>query len=123
MTGASADLARAVAQKLSDLDPGLPALVETRLQAGADAAPNRYDPTLALAIALAGLVVNVAGLAWKIYWDLRSAAKAADAQPAPEVLTRRLRLEIELPPQVTDAQRDRIIAVVVDEIRRADQTS
>jgi len=134
-----ADLARAAARCSTELNPALPAQVEARLQArggktarlrrdqlqagGTETAPpSRYlEPTLA--VALASLLVNIAALAWKIYEDLRSNAKAADATPAPEVLARRLRLEIELPQGVSEAQRDRLIDAVLEELQqRPDQT-
>jgi hypothetical protein len=113
----SSDVARAAAQHLTDLAPTMPELVEARLQTGSNLAPGRFDPTLTLAIALTGLLVNTAGLAWKIYWDLKSekAASAPAASPTPEVIARRIRIAVEVPPGVTDQQRNRVISVVVDE--------
>lgn len=113
----SSDVARAAAQHLTDLAPTLPALVEARLQTGNNPAPGRFDPTLTLAISLTSLLVSTAGLAWTIYKDLKKDALA----PAPEVMARRIRIEVEVPLGVSDQQRDRIISVVVDEtIRQAE---
>jgi hypothetical protein len=44
---------------------------------------------------------------------------AAAPPPSPEVIARRIRLEVALPDGTTTAQRDHVIAVVVDELSRA----
>jgi hypothetical protein len=90
----------------------LPAFVERKLQDGEEGQPATYEPALLSLIALAGLLINATGLAWTIYRDLQ---KDAD-KPSPQVLGRWLRVSIELPERVTVAQRDRMIAVVVEEV-------
>ncbi len=66
----------------------------------------------ATTIALAGLLVSLASLAWTIYRDLKKDAAA----PSPDVLARRLRLDADLPEAVTTERRERLIAVIVDEV-------
>ena len=106
------EIARRAAQRLSgELDARLPAAVEARLQAGE--APQRFDP-LALSIALAALLVSAAKAAWDIYRDVKD-----DAKPAPAVVERRLRIELHLDPNISTEQRDKVIAVVVDEVAQA----
>jgi hypothetical protein len=115
MDASSADIARAAAQHLTSLDPTLPALVEARIQSNTDEEqPPQYEITLALAIAISSFVVSVASLAWKVYWDLRSAGH----EPEREVVSRQIRLEVPLPPRVTENLRDQVISAVVDEIYR-----
>jgi hypothetical protein len=46
-----------------------------------------------------------------VYTDLRKQTP----RPDPEVLKRRLRVEVELPEQVSAADRDRVLAVIVEE--------
>jgi len=104
------DVSRAAAQELIDLDPNLPALVETQLQAGQGGPPPTYE--LATAIALAALVVQIAQFGWQIYHDLDK------QEPAKDVVRRRIRLKVETPDHVTEPQRDRVISTVVDEIYR-----
>ena len=116
MSDDAAVVARAAAARLAEAAgmPDLPAAVEARIQAGGSGRPDQYiDP--ATAIALASLVVSAAGLAWTIHRDLRKETP----KPAPEVVARRLRLELEPPPETTDAERDRVITVVVEEVLRA----
>ncbi|WP_367130743.1 hypothetical protein [Saccharothrix sp. HUAS TT1] len=72
-----------------------------------DRAPDRYlDP-----IALASLIVSAATLAWTVFQDLR--AKTPD--PKPEVVARRVRLELTAD-DVSPQQRDEVIEIVVEEI-------
>jgi hypothetical protein len=58
---------------------------------------------------LASLIVSVAGLAWTIYTDL----KRQTPRPEPEVIKRRIRVEVELPEHISAADRDRVITAVV----------
>jgi hypothetical protein len=106
-------IARQAAARLSvELGPGLAAQVEARLHPGAP--PRRFiEPVTAT---LAGVLVSLCTLGWTIYKDL---AKEA-AKPAPEVLVRRLRIELGDTAGVAPAQRDRIIAVVVEEVVKAE---
>ena len=113
MLASSDDLARRAAQRLSgDLGRNLPATVEAQLQ-GDGAVPGRYDP--ATLIALATLVLNVAKFAWDIYRDHKKDAKALPSQDA---IARRIRLELNVDENVPLEQRDKIIAVVVDEVMK-----
>ena len=108
------DIARSAAQRLSaELDRNLPAMVEAELQGGKP--PERFEP-LATAIALAALVISASQLAWNVYRDLKKDRKAA---PTPDMMARRLRLEIKLDSSVSEEQRDKVIAVVVEEIVKA----
>jgi hypothetical protein len=106
------DLARNVALRLQDeLDRNLPAAVEAQIQAGG-AAPERYESATAITIALAALILSAAKFAWDIYRDLKKDSKA----PAPEVIARRMRLELNVAEGIDRNRRDRIIEVVVDEL-------
>jgi hypothetical protein len=62
-------------------------------------------------IALAALIVASADLAWSVYTDLRKNT----TKPAPEVLARQIRIELDQPRTIEPAERDRVIAIVVDE--------
>jgi hypothetical protein len=104
------DLARRAAQQLTELNVRLPAAVEAQLQSGGQPPLERFDASLL--IALAGLVLNVAKFAWDIYRE----QKKQSQKPLREAISRRIRLEIELPPGVTEDQRDRVIATVVAEL-------
>jgi hypothetical protein len=106
-------LARRTAERLApQFGVDLPANVEAALQ-GAAGAPQRYEP--ATLIALATLVLNVVKFAWDLRKDLRAAAAPA---PSPDVIARRIRLEVALPNGTTTAQRDQVVAVVMDELSR-----
>jgi hypothetical protein len=104
-------IARSAAQRLAR-DGDLPAVVlevERQLQLGdAGRAAERYEP---ITISLGALVVSIASLAWTVYTDL----KKQTPRPDPEVLKRRLRIEVELPEQVSVADRDRVLDVIVEE--------
>jgi hypothetical protein len=109
----SDDLARRAAMRLgSELDRNLPAVVEARLQGGSEA-PKRLDA--AITIALAALILNAAKFAWDIYRDLKKSSKAA---PAPDVIARRMRLELNVAEEIDIARRDKVITVVVDELMK-----
>jgi hypothetical protein len=108
-------LTRRAAERLAaQLGADLPANVEAALQGSAAGAPQRYEA--ATLIALAALVLNIVKFAWDLRKDLRAAAAPS---PPPEVIARRVRLEVASPTGVTEAQRDHIIAVVMDELSRA----
>ena len=99
--GAAARLARE-----ADL-PLLVPEVEHQLQVSdAGHAAERYEP---ITISLAALLVSVASLAWTIYTDLRKQTQ----QPHPEVMKRRIRVEVELPEGISSPERDRVIAAIV----------
>lgn len=102
-------IARGAAERLAQ-EAGQPSLVpevERQLEVGdSTGSGDRFEP---ITLSIAALVVSVAGLAWTIYTDL----KKQTPKPEPEVLRRRIRVDIELPEQVSAADRDRIIAAVV----------
>lgn len=104
-------IARSAAQRLA-LDADLPALVpevERQLEIGDGIpSPDRYEP---VTMSIAALLVSVASLAWTVYTDL----KKQTPKPDPEVVKRRIRVEIELPDGVPAAERDRIITAVVEQ--------
>ncbi len=80
MSDTPEDIARRAARPLAqEIDPALPAVVEGRLRGGGGGGgaepPLRFlEP--ATTIALAGLLVSLAGLAWTIYRDLKKDAAA-----------------------------------------------
>ena len=115
MIPSAEDLARTAAAQLApELDAALPAYVERQLQAGAPADKQFLEP--GTTIALASLLVSIAGLAWQIYRDLAEET----TNPSPEVIKTRVRVALEEPPAGTSAQmRDRLLAVVVEHLRRA----
>ena len=109
----SDDLARRAALRLgNELDRNLPALVEAHIQGG-DVSPKRFDA--AITIALAALILNAAKFAWDIYRDLKKDSKPA---PASEAIARRMRLELNVPAEIDVGRRDRVIAVVIDELMK-----
>jgi hypothetical protein len=65
---------------------------------------------------LAALVLNIVKFAWDLRKDMRA---AASPPPSPEVIARRVRLEVALPNGVSTAQRDQIVTAVMDELSRA----
>ena len=91
----------------------LPANVEAALH-GAASPPQSFEA--ATLIALAALVLNIVKFAWDIRKDMSAAAAPP---PSPEVIARRIRLEVAVPNGVSAAQRDQVIAVVVDELSRS----
>lgn len=136
MDNEAMDLARRAAGRLTgDFGPALPALVERQLQdpdalpqgqlQDPDAPPQRFTG-VETAIAAAALLVSIAQLAWQIYRDLRKDAAEAKVTgappppPPPDVVTRTLRVQVDVPAGLTTADRDRIIRVVVDETLNAD---
>jgi hypothetical protein len=110
MTSSANDLARGAAQRLVELDRNLPAFVEAQIHSGQP--PQRFDPATATAIALATLVLNVAKFAWDIYRERQKDAAAR------ETLTRELRLKVTAEGSISAEQRDRVIAVVVEELTK-----
>ncbi len=86
--------------------------MEGQLRSGGRGEPPLQFLEPATTIALASLLVSLAGLAWTIYRDLKKDAAA----PSPDVLARRLRLDAELPQAVTAERRARLIAVIVEEV-------
>jgi hypothetical protein len=83
------DIARQAAGRLrAQFGPALPAFVERELN-HPDAAPQRYTG-VETAIAIAGLLVSIAQLAWQAYRDL----KKGRAETTPDAIARRVRLKV-----------------------------
>jgi len=104
--------ARAAAARLSDAyGPGLVPDVEAALYtAGAERKPDQFlDP-----ISLAALIVSAASLAWTVYNDQRKQT----AQPAREVVERRVRVELPERTDISSDDRARVIATVTEEVIR-----
>lgn len=110
-----AALARRAAARLTDLDPGLPALTERVLATGVDEAPptRSFDPATALGVA--SFLVSMVAAAWPIYRDLKK-DREEKAKGAREIIARRLRITFPEPRGVSAAHRDRMIEVVIDEL-------
>jgi hypothetical protein len=69
--------------------------------------PQRYlDP-----VSLGALIVSTATLAWTIYTDLRTKTP----HPSPQVIARRIRIELHDPTPIETTERDHIIDVAVTE--------
>jgi hypothetical protein len=103
-------VARAAARRLAKHHGSRLAVhVEAALQErGTNGRPEQYvEP-----IALAALIVAAADLAWSVYADLRKKS----AKPAPEVIFRQLRIELDQPRTIQPAERDHVIQIVVEEI-------
>jgi len=109
MTDPVEHIARAAAVRLAaEHGPALPADVEAALHArGSEREPDRYLDL----IALGALIVSVATLAWSIYTDL----KQKTPNPPPDVLARAIRVQLRETDEANNAERDRIIDVVVSE--------
>jgi hypothetical protein len=105
-----ADLARRAAARLSDrFGARLPAQVEARLHGGtAGGTYFNLDPTV---ISLASLVITCAKFVWDICKDT-----VKKTPPNPELLERRIRLEVVAPADITKAQLDAIAKAVVAEL-------
>jgi hypothetical protein len=88
MAEIEAEISRAAAQKLIDLDPNLPALVEAHLQGGGESGGQAPKFDLATAIALAALIVQTADFVWKVFREL----KGDKQPPASDVVRRRVRI-------------------------------
>jgi hypothetical protein len=102
--------ARAAARRLAnDHGSRLTVDVEAALrERSSNGRPEQFaDP-----IALAALIVAAADLAWSVYTDLRKKT----LKPAPEVLARQIRIELDQPRTIEPAERDRVITIVIDEI-------
>lgn len=112
MTDPVDDIAQATARQLTtDYGLALPAQVEAALHArGSSHPPTRYgDP-----VSIASLVVSIATLAWTVYSDLRKRTPT----PSQEVMARTVRVRIEDGENLSLAERDRIIDIVVEETAR-----
>ncbi len=104
--------ARAAAQRLAEGPGGsLTADVEASLHSQNAGHPEQYlDP-----ISLGALIVSSASLAWTIYTDL----KTKTSRPSPQVIARRVRIELADRAPIKPTERDRIIDVVVAETIQA----
>ncbi len=104
--------ARAAAQRLAPGPGGsLTADVEAALHSQNAGHPQQYlDP-----ISLGALIVSTASLAWTIYTDLKTKTQ----RPAPQVIARRVRIELGDRAPIEPTERDRIIDAVVAETIQA----
>ena len=107
-----ATVARSAASRLTDKHgPGLAADVEAALHArGTEQRPEQYvDP-----IALGGLLVSIASLAWTVYTTLRQRTP----NPSRDVLARAVRVELRARGDAAPACQDQVTVVVITEIIR-----
>lgn len=103
------DIARAAARRLSTTWPdGFPEMVEARIAKPDPGRDTYLDP---VTVSLAAVLVSAASLAWTIYKDL----KAANKPPNKETLVRTIRVELVVPENVPEADRDLIITAVAEE--------
>ena len=110
----AATLARNAASRLApEADAALPAYVEAAIDGRKIAGAQYFEP--ATTIALAALVVGIAQFAWGVYRDL----SGSTAKPEPETIARKIRIEVNVPESVSLEQRDRVIAVVLEELVRS----
>jgi hypothetical protein len=136
MTDPAAQAARSAAVILApDLGPSLPAQVEAALAArNAQQRSNRFlDP-----VALGGLIVAIATLAWTVYNDLRNRATESKNDhtpelepdrkpelkpgptpgPTPEVIARQVRITMREQDIILPTGTERITEIVAAEIIR-----
>jgi hypothetical protein len=112
VTDLAAQAARSAAAILApDLGPALPAQVEAALAArDTGQRPDRYlDP-----VALAGLIVSIATLAWTIYNDLRDRTHDPDR----DAIARQVRITLREQDIPLPAGTERITEIVATEIIR-----
>lgn len=110
--GPAARGARAAAQRLASRPGGsLTADVEAALHNRISTRSEQFlDP-----VSLGTLVVAVADLAWTIYADL----KTKTPRPSPQVIARRIRIELNDSAPIEPTERNRVIDVVVTETIQA----
>jgi hypothetical protein len=114
MTDHAAEAARSAAAILApDLGQNLPVEVEAALAARAgEQRPDRFfDP-----VALGGLIVSVATLAWTIYVNLRD--RGIGQEPDADSFSRQVRIKLRERDEILPSGTDRITEVVVTEIIR-----
>jgi hypothetical protein len=81
--------------------------VEAALAAGPNGHRHQYvDP-----ISLGALVVSIATLAWQVYTDL----KARSSKPSKELVSRRVRIQLQDSDQPSTPDGEQIVDIVVDE--------
>jgi hypothetical protein len=104
------DIARRVAARLErDEGDGVTYEVERHLTAGEDAPPGAYEP---VTLGLAGLIVSIAALAWSVYRDLQRDTP----QPTPQVVSRKIRIELADNPARDHPDLDRVVTITIDEL-------
>jgi hypothetical protein len=114
MTDHAAEAARSAAAILvPELGRNLPVEVEAALAARAgDQRPDRFfDP-----VALGGLIVSVATLAWTVYVNLRD--RAHGQEPEADSFSRQVRIHLRERDEIMPPGTDRITEVVITEIIR-----
>jgi hypothetical protein len=102
--------ARAAARRLASADaPRLETDVEAALHhRTAQPEPDQYlDP-----VTLGSLIVSTATLAWTVFKDLR----AKTLKPKADIVARRVRIELPPAEDISPADQDRVIEIVVEEI-------
>ena len=107
-----ATAARATARNLiAQYGPGLEIDVEAALHAGGEQRPGQYlDP-----VSIASLIVAIATLAWSIYNDQRKHTP----EPVPELIERRVRIELREHADADPREVSRITEIVVTQIIQA----
>jgi len=114
MTDHAAEAARSAAVILApDLGRNLPVEVEAALAARAgDQRPDRFFDV----VALGGLIVSVASLAWTVYANLRD--RGHGQEPEADSITREVRIKLRERDELLPPGTERITEVVVTEIIR-----
>jgi hypothetical protein len=79
-------------------------------------AANHPSGTIQVPPSLSRPFCYAAKFAWDIYKDRKKEIKDAAAR---EAVVRQLRLELKIDSGISDAQRDKVIAVVVDELTKS----
>ncbi|WP_158854346.1 hypothetical protein [Saccharothrix deserti] len=75
-------------------------------------APGREPDQFSELVDVAALIVSVATLGWTVFWNLRTKTD----RPDPEVVARRIRVELPADGSVTPEQRDLVVDAVVRQI-------
>lgn len=105
-----------------ETDPNLPVLTERLLAEGPQAPPESHTYDAGVAIGLAALLVSAAQFAWSVYRDLKKDRRERPTTAAHrELLLRRLRLEYSGRTEISQARRDRLFEVVVEEVLVRDE--
>jgi hypothetical protein len=108
MTDSVETISRATASRLAAQgEPQVVVGVEVALASGADGRRDQYvDP-----ISLGALIVSVAALAWPVYTDLKS----RNGKPSKEVVSRRVRIQLQDSERASTSDNEEVIDIVVDE--------
>jgi hypothetical protein len=107
-------IARSAADRLGP-EYGPEVAVEVEAARYARESARQKDQYVVDPVSLGTLIVTIATLAWNIYTDLKNKAP----NPAPDVLTRMVRVELRKRGDTPSPSRDEVTEVVVTEIIRA----